>query len=64
MPSSPPRETTCESPVFVLTSSRSGSTLLRFILDSHPELACPPETTVASACASLLRSWAVLEDAG
>jgi protein-tyrosine sulfotransferase len=55
---------TCESPVFVLTSSRSGSTLLRFILDSHPELACPPETTVASACASLLRSWASLEGAG
>ncbi len=48
----------------MLTSSRSGSTLLRFILDSHPELACPPETTVASACASLLRSWAVLEEAG
>jgi hypothetical protein len=64
MPSSPPREATCESPVFVLTSSRSGSTLLRFILDSHPEFACPPETTVASACASLLRSWAILEDAG
>jgi sulfotransferase family protein len=64
MPSRPLPETTCESPVFVLTSSRSGSTLLRFILDSHPELACPPETTVASACASLLRSWAVLEQAG
>jgi hypothetical protein len=64
MPNSSLHETTCESPVFVLTSSRSGSTLLRFILDSHPELACPPETTVASACASLLRSWAILEEAG
>jgi hypothetical protein len=64
MQSSPSRETACESPVFVLTSSRSGSTLLRFILDSHPELACPPETTVASTCASLLRSWAILEEAG
>jgi hypothetical protein len=64
MQSSFPRETACESPVFVLTSSRSGSTLLRFILDSHPELACPPETTVASTCASLLRSWAILEEAG
>ena len=64
MQSSPSREKTCESPVFVLTSSRSGSTLLRFILDSHPELACPPETTVASTCASLLRSWAILEEAG
>jgi hypothetical protein len=54
----------CDSPVFVLTSSRSGSTLLRFILDSHPELACPPETNVASACASMLRSWTILEGAG
>ncbi len=56
--------TACDSPVFVLTSSRSGSTLLRFILDSHPELACPPETVVASACVSMLRSWTILEDAG
>ena len=66
MPSSPAREqgATCDSPVFVLTSSRSGSTLLRFILDSHPELACPPETVVSSACASLLRSWMILEEAG
>jgi hypothetical protein len=50
----------CDSPIFVLTSSRSGSTLLRFILDSHPELACPPETLAASACASMLRSWMTL----
>ena len=32
-----------QSPVFILTTSRSGSTLVRFILDSHPDLACPPE---------------------
>jgi hypothetical protein len=31
-------------PVFVLCMARSGSTLLRFLLDAHPELACPPET--------------------
>jgi protein-tyrosine sulfotransferase len=54
----------CDSPVFVLTSSRSGSTLLRFILDSHPELACPPETIVSSACAAMLGSWMILEEAG
>src|SRR5215831_8838479 len=51
------------SPIFVLTASRSGSTLLRFLLDSHPELACPPETGVASACAALARCWLVLGDA-
>jgi hypothetical protein len=33
-------------PIFVLTVARSGSTLLRFILDSHPDLACPPETNI------------------
>jgi hypothetical protein len=66
MPSNlaPDPGTACDSPVFVLTSSRSGSTLLRFILDSHPELACPPETVVSSACAAMLRSWMILEEAG
>lgn len=53
----------CSDPVFILTASRSGSTLLRFILDSHPELACPPETGIASACASLARSWDLLDSA-
>jgi hypothetical protein len=33
-----------ESPIVVLTCGRSGSTLLRFLLDAHPALACPPET--------------------
>lgn len=54
----------CESPVFILTASRSGSTLLRFILDSHPELACPPETSIASVCAGLARTWDILDTAG
>jgi protein-tyrosine sulfotransferase len=49
--------------VFILTASRSGSTLLRFILDSHPELACPPETSVASMCAQVARTWDILENA-
>ncbi|HEX2642137.1 MAG TPA: sulfotransferase, partial [Thermoanaerobaculia bacterium] len=29
--------------LFILSCHRSGSTLLRFILDTHPELYCPPE---------------------
>jgi hypothetical protein len=33
-------------PVFVLCNGRSGSTLLRFLLDAHPDLACPPETNL------------------
>jgi len=50
-------------PVFVLTASRSGSTLLRFILDSHPALACPPETGVGAACAQLGSTLGTLENA-
>jgi hypothetical protein len=58
-----PRPLYCADPVFILASSRSGSTLLRFILDSHPDLACPPETNVTGAALHLLRSWSVLEQA-
>jgi sulfotransferase family protein len=52
-----------QSPVFVLSASRSGSTLVRFILDSHPDLACPPETGVTAACAGLVHAWDILENA-
>lgn len=38
--------------------------MLRFIVDSHPEFACPPETSVATTCAHIARIWAVLEDVG
>jgi Sulfotransferase family len=41
---SAPASSRLESPVVVLTCGRSGSTLLRFLLDAHPSLACPPET--------------------
>jgi protein-tyrosine sulfotransferase len=50
-----------QRPVFVLSMARSGSTLLRFILDSHPDLACPPETNVAQVCFGLARLWDLLE---
>lgn len=53
-----------QAPVFILTTSRSGSTLARFILDSHPDLACPPETSVSAALAQLARVWGILEDTG
>jgi hypothetical protein len=49
-------------PVFILTASRSGSTLLRFILDSHPVLACPPETGLGQACGQLAGTLSTLEN--
>jgi len=51
-------------PVFVLCAGRSGSTLLRFLLDAHPDLACPPETRLPWLARQLATAWAVIEDAG
>jgi hypothetical protein len=42
-----------DEPVLVLTCARSGSTLLRLILDAHPDLACPAETNIAKILAQL-----------
>jgi hypothetical protein len=50
-------------PIFVLCNGRSGSTLLRFLLDSHPDLACPPETNVPAMCAQLATVWSLIEGA-
>jgi protein-tyrosine sulfotransferase len=38
---------------FVLCPARSGSTLLRLILDNHPEIACPPETNLVEIFAKI-----------
>src|ERR1051325_199517 len=37
-------EPPCAPPVFVVGCGRSGTTLLRLMLDAHPELAIPGET--------------------
>jgi hypothetical protein len=42
-------------PVFVVGSMRSGSTMLRLILDSHPCIAVPPETGFMGAVAATKR---------
>ena len=49
--------------VFVLCFGRSGSTLLRFLLDAHPDLACPPETRLPTMCAQMAGVWSQLEGA-
>jgi hypothetical protein len=50
-------------PVFVLCNGRSGSTLLRFLLDAHPDLACPPETNLPGLCVQLATVWSLIEGA-
>ena len=50
-------------PVFVLCMGRSGSTLLRFLLDAHPDLACPPETSMPALCGQLSVVWSLIEGA-
>jgi hypothetical protein len=50
-------------PIFVLCNGRSGSTLLRFMLDAHPDIACPPETNVPALMAQLATVWSLIEGA-
>jgi hypothetical protein len=50
-------------PVFVLCVGRSGSTLLRFLLDAHPDLACPPETNLPGMAGQLATVWSLISDA-
>ena len=54
---------TFADPVFVLCNGRSGSTLLRFLLDAHPDLACPPETNLPALCTQLATVWSLIEGA-
>jgi protein-tyrosine sulfotransferase len=41
-------------PIFIISSQRSGSTLLRYILDTHPEICSPPELHLGDLCRWLL----------
>ena len=51
-------------PSFVLCAARTGSTLLRYVLDTHPELCAPPELQIGALCQqlSLLHTYTVDED--
>ncbi len=51
---------TSKDPVFVLFAARSGSTLFRVLVDTHPEIASPAETHIAHIGESLDRVWKVL----
>lgn len=45
--------------ILVLGSLRSGTTLLRRLLDAHPNIACPAETYLFTACARFLHAETV-----
>ncbi|MXP15375.1 hypothetical protein GRI44_11505 [Altererythrobacter confluentis] len=44
----------CPHPLFVLGAHRSGTSLLRRMLNSHPEIACPPESFFIAHYAAML----------
>lgn len=50
--------------ILVLGAPRSGTTLLRRLLDAHPRIACPPETNVFTACGRFLRSEKTADGVG
>jgi protein-tyrosine sulfotransferase len=41
------------APILILSCERSGSTLLRYMLDTHPEIACPGELVLGQFVRSL-----------
>ncbi len=43
-------------PIFIVSWVRSGSTLLRFIVDSHPQIACPAEVEVGPLAQALVQT--------
>src|SRR5260370_35851333 len=48
-------------PVFITGCHRSGSTLLRYLLDAHPELACAPESKFIAGVEAFIRYPQALE---
>lgn len=44
------------SPLFILSCERSGSTLLRYIMDTHPEICCPGQLFLGNLCHALYTS--------
>lgn len=47
-------------PVFIVCNARSGSTLLRYLLDAHPEIACPAENPLPQTCGVVMSVHAIL----
>ena len=49
-------QSTTESPIFILSCERSGSTLLRYIIDTHPSVCSPAHLHLGQLCECLHRT--------
>lgn len=48
-----PINNTPNPPIFILSCERSGSSLLRYIVDTHPDICCPGQLYLGALCQSL-----------
>jgi len=48
---------------FIVTAARSGSTLLRYLLDSHPDITCPPEFNLSALLQHVVEAWRQVDGA-
>ena len=47
-------------PAFVMCEARTGSTLLRFLLGAHPDVACPSETNLPVLAHEMVNVWSLM----
>lgn len=57
----PESRPTGEPPIFLVGAHRSGTTLLRLIVDSHSRIACPPESFFVAPFQEVLRDEKAME---
>jgi hypothetical protein len=50
------------APILIVSHARSGSTLLRYILDTHPDISAPGESPLGALCAIVTEFGAQLPD--
>src|ERR1700736_5136793 len=51
------------APIFIISAARSGSTLLRYLLQAHPDISCPAETNLGQAFQSISYSHSIASGA-
>lgn len=47
------QDAAASQPIFIVSHARTGSTLLRYLMDAHPEVCCPPELALGRLCHAL-----------